>query len=125
MVRCKSDYFNLISFNLIRKGDDMTREDLMNNSEWNLSEYDDREYYMKQGCHNIGDTAYVYVKETNIVNELQIVHAILRSDDISAYESFDDDVLLDGEDEYKADCSCEVITDDDSYLLWFIYKNCI
>lgn len=99
----------------------MKREDLMNDTRWNLSEYEDEEYYMQQGHYHEGDTAYKCDKQTEEVTELQIIHSILRSDDMAVYDAMDEDVLLDGEDEYEADCSCEVITDDDCYLLWFIY----
>ena len=44
-------------------------------------------------------------------------------DNIELYDSQleDEDILLDGEEEYNADTSAEFITDHDCYLVWFRY----
>ena len=52
---------------------------------------------------------------------MKILNIIRRSDDPKKYDKLreNEDVLLDGEDEYNADTSAEFITDNDCYLVWF------
>ena len=101
----------------------MTREELRN---WELSEYNEDtdeqlDYYINERMCDIGDKAYLYSHEDNELTEMEIVHRICRLDNADYYDSLDEDVLLDGEDEYNADTSAEFITDHDCYLIWFKY----
>lgn len=54
---------------------------------------------------------------------MKIIHVIKRSNNFNEYDKLleNDDVLLDGEDDYDADTSAEFITDNDCYLIWFKY----
>lgn len=101
----------------------MTREMLEQDTSWNISEYTNVDYYIRQGCFQAGQIAYQYDKETDELTTLKIVHAVARSMDIESYDALIqlDGILLDIENTCKADCSCECITDDDCYLLWFQY----
>ena len=99
----------------------MTRDMLKS---WTLSEYNEGtneqlDYYINERKCNIGDKAYLYSHEEDNVTEMEIVKIISRSDDIKYYDNLDEDVLLDGENEYNADTSAEFITDNDCYLVWF------
>ena len=101
---------------------EITKEILDN--DWVCSGYEEDtpgelDYYIQEGSVEPGDTAYVYIQEANEIRELEIIHTIVRSDAPSEYDSYDEDVLLDGEDKYNSDFSCEVITDEDCYLIWF------
>ena len=53
--------------------------------------------------------------------EMKIVHVIARMDNVELYDELvqDDDVLINGEEEYGADCSAEFITKFSCYLMWF------
>ena len=57
------------------------------------------------------------------VEAMKIIHVIKRSNNFNEYDKLleNDDVLLDGEDDYDADTSAEFITDNDCYLIWFKY----
>lgn len=103
----------------------MTREKLKN---WTLSEYnegkeDQLDYYINERKCKVGDDAYLYSHVDRKLTEMEIVHIISRMEDIEHYDSLlgNDDILIDGEDEYKADTSAEFITDNDCYLVWFRY----
>lgn len=102
----------------------MTREDLKN---WELSEYnedteDQLDYYINERKCDVGDKAYLYSHEDKELTEMEIIHIICRSDDTFVYDKLlKTEVLLDGEDEFKADTSAEFITDNDCYLVWFKY----
>lgn len=102
----------------------MTREDLKN---WTLSEYnedteDQLDYYINERKCDVGDKAYLYSHEDKEFTEMEIIHIICRSDDTFVYDKLlQTEVLLDGEDVYKADTSAEFITDNDCYLVWFRY----
>lgn len=98
----------------------MTRDQLMNDPKWLLSEYEEKDYFLKSRELGTGSNAYVYDKEDEKLIPLEIVHSIARSDDPDAYDDYGEDALIDGEAEYGADLSCELITDDDSYLIWFV-----
>ncbi len=103
----------------------MIKEELKS---WSLSEYNEGtkeqlDYYINERKCSIGDTAYLYSHEDNELLEMKIVNIICRSDNEDAYDKFDEDVLLDGENKYNADTSAEFITDNDCYLVWFRYKN--
>lgn len=95
---------------------------------WAVSEYNEDteeqlDYYFNERMRNPGDTAYMYSHRDKTYTKLEIIHVISRSNNIEDYDSLDKDVLLDGEDEYKADTSAEFITDNDCYLVWFTYKE--
>ena len=103
----------------------MTREELKN---WALSEYNEDteeqvDYYINEYKCDIGNKAYLYSHEDNELTEMEIVCIISRLDNIEYYDKLleNEDVLLDGEDEYSADTSAEFITDNDCYLVWFKY----
>lgn len=106
----------------------MTLAELEKN--WALSEYnenteDQLDYYINE-CHcDVGDKAYLYDHAEDELTEMEIIHIISRMDDIELYDSQleNEDILLDGEDEYNADTSAEVITDHDCYLVWFKYVS--
>ena len=102
----------------------MTREFLEEN--WAVSSYDEDtmcqiDYYIDEGNCSVGNKAYMYSHPDEELIEMEIVHIIALSDDFDLYNELleDDDVLINGEDEYGADCSAEFITDNDSYLVWF------
>lgn len=97
----------------------MTREQLMNDPKWLLSEYEDKDYFLKSGNMNAGAAAYAYDKEDEKLIPLMIIQSVARSDDPDAYDGYSENALIDGEAECGADLSCELITDDDSRLLWF------
>ena len=104
----------------------MTREEL--NKNWALSEYNEGEedqldYYINERKCNVGDSAYLYDHADEELTEMKIIHIICWSDNPDLYDELieNDDVLLDGEDEYEASTSAEFITDNDSYLVWFEY----
>ena len=95
---------------------------------WAVSEYNEDteeqlDYYFNERICNPGDTAYVYSHSDKIYTKLEIIHVISRSDNIEYYDNLSEDVLVDGEDKYKADTSAEFITDNDCYLVWFVYKE--
>ena len=103
---------------------EMTREFLEEN--WVVSSYDEGEdcqldYYMHEMSCFPGEKAYCYSHEDDELRELEIVHVIARMDNAELYDELiqDDDVLINGEEEYGADCSAEFITDNDSFLVWF------
>ena len=99
----------------------MTLQELEEN--WTLSDYDELEYYIDENKCNIGNKAYLYSYEDDELTEMEIIHVICRSDNSDYYDELleNEDVLLDGEDEYKADTSAEFITDNDCYMIWFKY----
>lgn len=108
-----------------------SQEDLMQKvvETWSLSSYnegtdDQLDYYINERKAGIGDLAYLYNHEAGEWFKMKILKIIRRSDDPKKYEKLleNEDVLLDGEDEYNADTSAEFITDNDSYLVWF--KDC-
>ena len=102
----------------------MTREELKN---WTLSEYNENtkyqlDYYINERECDVGDKAYLYSHDEDKLTEMEIVHIICRSNDAFVYNKLlEIDILLDGEDEFKADTSAEFITDNDCYLVWFRY----
>ena len=99
----------------------MTIQELEEN--WTLSDYDELEYYINECECSVGDKAYLYSYEDDEITEMEIVHKICWSDNPDCYDKLleNEDVLIDGEDEYNADTSAEFITDNDSYLIWFKY----
>lgn len=103
----------------------MFMHDLKN---WTMSSYDDDSeirvnYYINERKISVGDDAYVYYHKTSRLYPMEIVEIISRSDDARYYDSLieDSDVLIKGEDFYRADASAEFITDNDCYLVWFNY----
>ena len=67
------------------------------------------DYYINERKCEVGDKAYLYNHADNELTEMEIVHIISRMEDMEHYDELlknDDDVLLDGEDEYKADTIC-------------------
>lgn len=97
----------------------MTREQLVNDPKWMVSEYVEKDYFLKSEELEAGSAAYAYDKEGEKLIPLEIMQSVARSDDPDAYDNYGEDALIDGEAEYGADLSCELITDDDSWLLWF------
>ncbi len=102
----------------------ITREFLEAN--WVVSSYDEGEecqmdYYMHELKCFPGEKAYCYSHEDNELRELEIVHVIARMDNAKLYDELiqDDDVLINGEEEYGADCSAEFIGKFSCYLMWF------
>lgn len=90
-------------------------------SSYNENTDSELDYYIKEEPPVIGDTAWLYAKEYDTIQEMQIKQVICRSDDVEAYDANSEDVLIDGESEYDADTSAEFITNNDSYLVWFDY----
>ena len=90
-------------------------------SSYNENTDSELDYYIKEEPPVIGDTAWLYAKEYDTIQEMQIKQVICRSDDVEAYDANSEDILIDGESEYDADTSAEFITDNDSYLVWFDY----
>lgn len=105
----------------------MTINELKN---WTVSEYneeteDQLDYYINENKCAVGDKAYLYSHAEEKITELEIVHVISRTENMKHYDELlkNDDVLIDGEEEYKADTSAEFITDNDCYLIWFKYAK--
>ena len=105
----------------------MTVNELKN---WTVSEYnegtkDQLDYYINENKCNVGDKAYLYSHADKELTEMEIVHVISRTENMKRYDELikNDDVLIDGEEEYKADTSAEFITDNDCYLIWFKYAK--
>ena len=105
-----------------------SQEDLMQKvvETWSLSSYnegtdDQLDYYINERKAGVGDIAYQYSQEEEKWFRMKILNIIRRSDDPKKYDKLleNEDVLLDGEDEYEADTSAEFITDNDCYLVWF------
>lgn len=103
---------------------EMTREFLEEN--WEVSSYDEGEdcqmdYYIHEFNCFPGEKAYCYSHEDNELRELEIVHVIARMDNAELYDELieDDDVLINGEEEYGADCSAEFVAKLSYYLVWF------
>ncbi|MBR4112783.1 MAG: hypothetical protein IKK53_07100 [Ruminiclostridium sp.] len=101
----------------------MTREFLEEN--WAVSSYDEDtmcqiDYYIDEDNCDVGSKAYMYSHLDEELVEMEILHIIALSKDFDLYNELlaDEDVLINGEEEYGADCSAEFITDNDSYLVW-------
>lgn len=97
---------------------------------WEVSSYNEGtaeqlDYYINERKAGVGDIAYLYSNEESKWSKMKILNIICRSDDPKKYHNLreNEDVLLDGEDEYGADTSAEFITDNDCYLVWFKYCN--
>lgn len=96
-------------------------------SSYNEDTPEQLDYYINENSCEEGDKAYLYAygedNEEDRIQELKIVKIIRRSDDFSEYDKLveDEDILINGEDLYKASTSAEFITDDDCYLVWFRY----
>ena len=93
-------------------------------SEYNEDSDEQMIYYVSESHCDIGKTAYLFKKENQELCELEIVHIIARSNNPDHYDNLlqDEDILINGEDTYNADTSCEFISDNDCYLVWFKYK---
>ncbi len=111
-------------FGAVTPDGEMTREFLEEN--WTVSSYNEGtpeqiDYYMNEMCAFAGEKAYMYSHEDDKLCELEIVHIIASMDDANAYNKLieDDDVLINGEEEYGADCSAEFNAMFSSYLVWF------
>lgn len=103
----------------------MTREELKS---WILSEYNEDteeqlDYYIDERKCSVGDKAYLYDHADDELIEMEIVHIIHRRNDINYYDELveNEDILLDGEEEYESDTSAEFIMDEDCCLVWFKY----
>lgn len=102
----------------------ITREYLEKNwcvSSYNEEEEDQLDYYIDLCKCDVGDKAYLYCHEEDVLIEMEIIHMIIWSDDTDYYDNLDGDVLIEGEVEYGADTSAEFFTGDDSCLIWFKY----
>lgn len=90
-------------------------------SSYNEDTEDQLDYYLDERNCSTGDKAYLYKYENDTTKELKIVKIITRSNNPEYYDCLlvNDDVLINGEDEYHADTSAEFITDNDCYLVWF------
>lgn len=109
----------------MKEGAIITIEELKN---WTISEYNEStteqlDYYINERQCEIGDKAYLYSHDNKKLTEMKIIHIVTRSDDMKIYDELNENILLDGEDEYNADTSAEFITDNDCYLVWFKYMN--
>lgn len=100
----------------------MNLETLKTDPKWLVSEYVNLDFFLDDENLRNDARAYMYRKDDVELVPLTICHIIRRSDDVNAYEAKgeNENVLLDGEILYHADCSCELITDNDSYLIWFV-----
>lgn len=104
----------------------MTLQEIKNKftvSEYNKDTEDQLDYYINERDCEIGSIAYLYDHCEKELTKMNIVDVIKRSDNIEKYDKLieDDDVLLDGEIRLYCDTSAEFITDNDCYLVWFIY----
>ena len=95
---------------------------------WSVSSYNEDtpeqiDYYMNEYCCHAGNTAYLYLHETQELIKMEIIHMIQRSNDCAYYDGLCDTVLTDVETSLNADTSAEFITDNDSYLVWFRYRE--
>ena len=106
----------------------VTREFLEEN--WAVSSYNEDtpeqiDYYIHELKCFPGEKAYCYSHEDEELRELEIVHVIARMDNAALYDELiqNDDVLINGEEEYGADCSAEFMAKFSSYLVWFKGKE--
>lgn len=104
----------------------MTKEFLDKN--WILSEYnedtdDQLNYYINGMKCDVGDIAFLYSYADNDLTAMEIIHVIRWTDNPEFYDELikNEDVLLNGEEEYDASTSAEFIMDNDCYLVWFRY----
>lgn len=73
----------------------------------------------KKACES-GDIAYMYYKNSDTLYKMKIIHVICSyKNDLYNELIKDEDVLIKGEEKYKADTSAEFITDTKNYLVWF------
>ena len=121
-TKIKRNAYNKVKIN--SGGKTVTREFLEEN--WAVSSYDEDtmcqiDYYIDEDNCDVGSKAYMYSHLDEELVEMEILHIIALSNDFDLYNELleDDDVLINGEEEYGADCSAEFITDNDSYLVWF------
>ena len=72
-------------------------------------------------CAGVIGLGIVESHEDDELRELEIVHAIARMDNALLYDELiqDEDVLINGEEEYGADCSAEFTGMFSCYLVWF------
>lgn len=97
------------------------------NTCWNSSEYTDANettgsiYYFQERRCEPGNIGYLYSIDDDEISKLRIVNCIARSENPKEYDNYNEDILLDMEDLYEADTSCEFITDKDCYLVVFKY----
>lgn len=105
----------------------MTTNELKN---WTVSEYNEEtknqlDYYINENKCGVGDKAYLYSHAEEKLTKMEIIHIISRMENMKRYDELlkNDDVLIDGEEKYKADTSAEFITDNDCYLVWFKYAK--
>lgn len=91
-------------------------------SSYNEEDSDRLDFYI-QRISDTDNKAYLYSKETRSITELEILKIVIRSDDMESYDGLPEEILLDMESQYNADCSAEFITDDDCCLAWFKYRR--
>lgn len=92
-------------------------------SSYNEGSKEQLDYYINPAACNIGDTAYLYDYDSGNFIKLEILHSVLRSNNTEKYDNFDENILIYGEEKYKADTSAEFITNNDSMLVWFRYVD--
>lgn len=98
----------------------MTFDDLKNNDNLIVSEYDDYNLYAES--LEVGGRAWkVSLDNTDEIYEMKVVHAISREDDPEYYDSIDGyDILSEYDGDY--DESGEFITDED--VIYAFLSNC-
>jgi hypothetical protein len=89
-------------------------------SAYNEDSEDEIIYYIDKKACESGDIAYMYYKNSDTLYKMKIIHAICSyKNDLYNELIKDEDVLIKGEEKYKADTSAEFITDTKNYLVWF------
>lgn len=89
-------------------------------SAYNEDSEDEIIYYINKKACESGDIAYMYCKNSDILYKMKIIHVICSyKNDLYNELIKDEDVLIKGEEKYKADTSAEFITDTKNYLVWF------
>lgn len=89
-------------------------------SAYNEDSEDEIIYYIDKKTCESGDIAYMYYKNSDTLYKMKIIHVICSyKNDLYNELIKDEDVLIKGEEKYKADTSAEFITDTKNYLVWF------
>jgi len=89
-------------------------------SAYNEDSEDEIIYYIDKKAYESGDIAYMYYKNSDTLYKMKIIHVICSyKNDLYNELIKDEDVLIKGEEKYKADTSAEFITDTKNYLVWF------
>lgn len=93
---------------------------------WEISSYNENSdeelnYFLNPKYHRIDDIAYLYDHANQILEKMRIVSIISRNQNPFVYDQLvrNDDILIAGEKEWKADTSAEFIFDNDCCMVWF------